>query len=172
MDGNNPKQLTNSNMWDSLDFSPDGKWVVYTGKGIWKVPIEGGEPVRLIDAEAAHPAISPDGRWIAYSYHDKEATPPQGVAVSELDGGHSTKHFAATTSSLHWDADGRSLLYTKNEGGVDNIWRQPIAGGTPTQITHFTSDLIYSFNVSQEGKRLVIERGRTIGDAVLIRDLR
>jgi Tol biopolymer transport system component len=177
MDGNNPKQLTKSNMWDSLDFSPDGKWVVYTGdaytaRGIWKVPIEGGEPVRLIDAEAWHPAISPDGRWIAYSYHDKEATPPQGVAVSELDGGHSTKHLDATTSSHHWDADGRSLLYTKNEGGVDNIWRQPIAGGTPTQITHFTSDLIYSFNLSREGKRLVIERGRTIGDAVLIRDLR
>ena len=172
MDGNNPKQLTNSNAWDSLDFSPDGKWVVYTGKGIWKVPIEGGEPVRLIDGEAKQPAISPDGRWIAYSYHDKEATPPQGVAVSELDGEHSTKHFDATTSSLHWDADGRSLLYTKNEGGVDNIWRQPIAGGTPTQITHFTSDLIFSFNVSQEGRRLVIERGRTIGDAVLIRDLR
>jgi Tol biopolymer transport system component len=89
-----------------------------------------------------------------------------------LDGEHSTKRFDANTSSIRWDADGHSLLYTKNENGVDNIWRQPIAGGTPTKITHFSSDLIYSFDVSREGKRLVIERGRTIGDAVLIRDLR
>ena len=41
-----------------------------------------------------------------------------------------------------WAADGRSLLYTKNEGGVDNIWNQPIFGGTPKQVTHFNSEQI------------------------------
>jgi Tol biopolymer transport system component len=42
MDGNNSKQLTNSpleSMFSPTNFSPDGKWVVYTKwgaeKGIW-----------------------------------------------------------------------------------------------------------------------------------------
>ena len=83
MDGNNAKQLTNSPLdsFDLPDFSPDGKWVVYTKwgaeKGISKVSIEGGDPVRLNDAAAHSPVISPNGKWIAYSYWDKKATPKQ-----------------------------------------------------------------------------------------------
>ena len=35
-------------------------------KGVWKVPMEGSNPVRLNDAEADFPTISPDGKLIAY----------------------------------------------------------------------------------------------------------
>jgi Tol biopolymer transport system component/class 3 adenylate cyclase len=188
MDGNNAKQLTNSPLdspWP--DFSPDGKWVVYTKvgaeKGVWKVPIEGGSPVRLNDASAyapvispdgrpIAPVISPDGRWIAYSSEDKNATPKRGVAIMAFDGGSPTRRVEVVTDEFHWDGDGSSLLYTKNKGGVGNIWRQPIAGGAPTQVTHFVSDEIYSFDVSRDGKRLLMGRGRQTSDAVLIRDLR
>ena len=41
-----------------------------------------------------------------------------------------------------WVADGHSLLYAKNEGGVDNFWSQPIAGGMPKQMTHFNDQKI------------------------------
>ena len=139
-DGNNPKQLTDSPFVDfGPDCSPDGKWVVYSNstfgmeKGIWKVPMEGGSnPVRLSDAEAHQPIISPDGKTIAYSYEDPSANPPQGVAIMAFEGGPATKHFDISSSIVtwfRWETDGRSLLYTKNEGGVDNIWSQPIAGG-------------------------------------------
>ena len=79
-DGNNPEQLTDSPLQGSpADCSPDGKWVVYskfgTEKGVWKVPMEGGNPVRLSDAEADHPIISPDGKMIAYSYEDPGKSP-------------------------------------------------------------------------------------------------
>src|ERR1035438_9573115 len=63
-------------------------------------------------------------------------------------------------------------FYIKSVGGVGNIWRQPIEGGKPTQVTHFVNDLIYSFDVSRDGKHLLMERGRQTSDAVLIRDLR
>jgi len=45
-------------------------------------------------------------------------------------------------ASFRWAADSRSLLYTKLEGGVLNLWSQPIVGGTPKQITHFNSEWI------------------------------
>ncbi len=177
-DGNDPKQLTDSRGYGP-DCSPDGKWVVYSmigaEKGIWKVPMEGGNPVRLSDAEAHHPIISPDGKTIAYSYEDPSANPPQGVAIMAFEGGPATKHFDILSSvgtSFRWGTDGRSLLYTKNEGGVDNIWSQPIAGGTPKQITHFNSELISGFDLSRDGKRLVMSRGTRKQDVELIRDLR
>jgi eukaryotic-like serine/threonine-protein kinase len=179
-DGNNPKQLTDSPLevfW--LDCSPDGKWVVYSKsapeKGVWKVPMEGGNPVRLSDAEAKLPTISPDGKMIAYFYKDPSANPPQGVAIMAFEGGPATKHFDILSSMVtwfRWGTDGRSLLYTKNEGGVDNIWSQPIAGGTPKQITHFNSELISSFDLSRDGKRLVMSRGTQKQDVLVIRDLR
>jgi serine/threonine protein kinase/Tol biopolymer transport system component len=179
-DGNNAKQLTNSPFQTNVaDCSPDGKWVVYSKvgaeKGIWKVPVEGGNPVRLSDAEENSPTISPDGKAIAYSYEDPSAKPPRGVAIMAFDGGPPTKRFDISQGRLlwfRWAADGRSLLYTKSEGGVYNIWSQPIAGGTPKQITHFNSEEIASFDLSRDGKRIVMDRGILKQDVLLIRDLR
>ena len=62
-----------------------------------------------------------------------------------------------------------------------NLWSQPIDGGPPKQITKFTSDLIPSFAVSRDGKRLAISRdgkrlaisrGSASLDVVLIKDFR
>jgi eukaryotic-like serine/threonine-protein kinase len=177
-DGNNPKQLTDGPFQgDGADCSPDGKWVVYSKggaeKGVWKVHMEGGDPVRLNDAEADGPIVSPDGKTIAYLYEDPSADPPRGVAIMAFEGGRPTKRFDIPQRPwLRWAADGRSLLYTKNEGGADNIWSQPIAGGTPKQITHFNTEQIWGFNLSRDGKRLVMRRGTPQEDVVLIRDLR
>jgi Tol biopolymer transport system component len=178
IDGANPKQLTNSlvEYYSMPDFSPDGKWIVYTQsgakKGVWKVPIEGGDPVRLNEAEAMTAAVSPDGRWIAYSYLDATLTPKIGIAIIPFEGGQPTKRFDIL-ALFRWAADSRSLLYTKNENGESDIWRQPIAGGTPQQITHFNNnDIIGSFDVSRDGKRLVMDSGRRSSDVVLIRDLK
>ena len=179
-DGNNPKQLTDSFAGVRSDCSPDGKWVVLGSKfdpekGVWKVPMEGGNSVRLSDAEAFYLIISPDGKTIAYGYEDPSANPPRGVAIMAFEGGPPTKHFDIFSSIgtwFRWGADTRSLLYTKNEGGVDNIWSQPIAGGKPKQMTHFKSELISSFDLSRDGKRLVMSRGTIKHDVLLIRDLR
>jgi Tol biopolymer transport system component/tRNA A-37 threonylcarbamoyl transferase component Bud32 len=183
IDGGNPKQLTNSSLerWVSPpDISPDGKWVVYTKlgeqMGVWKVSVEGGDPIRLNDAPLANsPVISPDGRQIAYAYRDTRLTPNNGVAIMAFEGGAPMKCFdiaQGVPSRWRWADDGHSLLYLKNEDGVNNIWRQPIAGGTPQQITHFNTDSISWFDVSRDGKRLLMNRMRYTSDVVLIRDLK
>ena len=179
IDGANPMQLTNSPLdyWDSHpNISPDGRWVVYAkwgpDQGIWKVPIEGGDPVRLNNADVRRPVLSRDGKWIAYIYRDKQATPTRGVAIMGADGGKPFKYLPIDTDWIEWDADGRSLFYSKNEGGVGNIWRQTIAGGAPQQVTHFNSNLIFGFASSKDGKFLVLDRGRLTSNVVLIRDVR
>jgi len=179
-DGNNPKQLTDGPFQLSRsDCSPDGKWVVYSRwgpeKGVWKVSIEGGNAVRLSDTDAHVPTVSPDGKMIAYSYEDGAASPPRGIAIMVLEGGSPTKRFDISHGELtafRWAADGRSLLYAKSEGGVSNLWSQPIAGGTPKQITHFNNEEIDDFDLSRDGKQLVMSRGTPKQDVVLIRDVK
>jgi Tol biopolymer transport system component len=179
IDGNDIKQLTNSPrdllQVGSPDLTPDGKWVFYAKWGpewgIWKIPIEGGDPVRVNDTPyAAFPAVSPDGKMLAYTYPDKSQRGE--VALMSLEGNAPEKHFDIATEILRWALDGRSLLYVRTEGGVSNIWSQPISGGPPKQITHFKSLLLRSFDLSRDGKQLVMNRGTATRDVVLIRDLR
>jgi eukaryotic-like serine/threonine-protein kinase len=178
-DGSNPKQLTDSPLdalfWGScLDFSPDSKWVLYSKEGpdwgIWKVSIEGGDPIRLNDRLfARYPAVSPDGKLLAYVHHQSGKN---AIAVMSLDGRTLEGHFEITTRNLRWTADSRSFLFIKDEGSVSNIWSQPISGEPPKQITHFTSDVIRSFDLSRDGKQLVMDRGTVSRDVVLIRDVK
>lgn len=107
---------------------------------------------------------------LAYSFRDPSMTPLNGVAVEALDGGTPAKHFDVTAPVLGWAPDSRSLVYVRDENGVSNLWSQPIAGGKPKQITHFTSDLIDGFSISREGKQLLLDRGNEDSNIVLIRD--
>jgi eukaryotic-like serine/threonine-protein kinase len=179
IDGNNAQRLTNNESSSHPDLSPDGKWVVYadlgTGRGIFKVPIDGGDSVRLSSEafDPGAPAVSPDGRRIAYYYRNMEATPKQGVAVMAFEGGPPVRRFdMLPRTSFRWAADGQSLLYANNEGAAGNIWSQPISGEPPKQITHFTSEFISSFDLSRDGKQLVIDRGIENRYVLLIRDIR
>jgi len=58
-------------------------------------------------------------------------------------------------------------------GGAANLWRQPIDGGPPTQVTHYTGgDLIAAHAWSPDGKLLAMVRAVTARDVVVIRDVR
>lgn len=56
---------------DFLDITPDKKYVIAavfspTGSGVWRFSIDGGEPVKLLDADPRGFRMSPDGRRVAY----------------------------------------------------------------------------------------------------------
>jgi len=61
----------------------------------------------------------------------------------------------------------RSLI---GVGGISNIWSQPIDGSAPRQLTNFKSDLIFAFDLSRDGKQIVLSRGNISNDVVLIAD--
>jgi Tol biopolymer transport system component len=179
-DGSDPRQLTDGNGEDWAHCSPDGKWVIYTSIGgttrftLWKVPIGGGSPVQLTDKIMLQPDVSPDGKFMACGYRGQFDTPWK-LAIIPIEGGLPVKTFdIAPTVPLpivvRWTADGRELTYIDTNGGSSNLWKQSIDGGPPRRITNFTSDQIFAFDWSPDGKQLVYSRGTSINDVVLISD--
>jgi Tol biopolymer transport system component len=169
LDGSSPKQLTSEGGHPQC--SPDGKWVVYHGSSpptLWKVPMEGGTPVRLADSVSHYAAISPDGKLIAYF---SGGGPQAKIAVMPFEGGPPIKTFdhppMALLPGLRWTHDGRALTYSRIIGGVSNIWSQPIDGGPPKQLTDFKAEGISKFDWSRDG-RLLVSRGVTNRDVVLV----
>jgi hypothetical protein len=52
------------------------------------------------------------------------------------------------------------------------LWLQPLDGAKGKQITNFTSEHIFDFHWSVDGKQLALVRGHTDADVVLIRDMK
>ncbi|HYG08517.1 MAG TPA: hypothetical protein VD835_00955 [Pyrinomonadaceae bacterium] len=140
-----------------------------------KVAIDGGQPVQLTNFPSGRPVVSPDGKQIACTYQENRDAPVK-IAVISFEGGSPLKTFPllsdveATAVIIRWTADGREIVYPRTINGVSNLWAQPVDGGQPRQMTYFTSDRIFWFDFSRDGKQLALSRGTLTGDIVLIRD--
>jgi Tol biopolymer transport system component/DNA-binding winged helix-turn-helix (wHTH) protein len=175
LDGGDLKQLTRGKNDSTPTLSPDGRWVIYTsypsgGPSLWKVSIDGGEPTQLSAASAGRPWVSPDGKWIACYYQDQKDGNFK-VALMPFAGGEPTLVEGLAQPELfviRWSPDSSALTYIATQQGVSNIWSKPIDGGPARQLTNFTTDRIFRFAWSRDGKFLACERGIVINDAVLI----
>jgi len=72
--GGNPKQITELAPSYLHGWSPDGKWLVFTGGrngkfDIYKIPSQGGSEIRLTDATGLNdgPEFSPDAQYIYFN---------------------------------------------------------------------------------------------------------
>jgi eukaryotic-like serine/threonine-protein kinase len=176
MDGGNLNQLTHGGFDDLPATSPDGQWVVFTrsegGKYfLMKVPSGGGPASQLTDYNSTFPSVSPDGKWIA-CFHNPGQNQPWSLAFVPFAGGQPAKVFPLPITfrfPLRWTPDGRAISLINSVNGVGNIWDQPVVGGPPKAVTHFTSDKIFWFDWSRDG-RLALSRGTAPTDAVLIKN--
>jgi serine/threonine protein kinase/Tol biopolymer transport system component len=176
-DGTNPLQLTKVGSATRPVCSPDGKWLTYlvssptTFSSAWRVSIEGESPTKLADhLDRAQIAISPDGKMVAVRQWGKTPVSPSDLTVVAAETGSVLHTFQAPVGmgSFGWPADGHGVDYVLTRGGVGNLWEQPLAGGTPKQVTNFTSELIRDWSWSSDGKQLVLVRGHLNSNVVLI----
>jgi len=169
-DGSNAEQLSTGSVGIQPVCAPDTDEVVYTSASrdgrntIWRVPLEGGEAVMARELQSATVAVSPDGRMVAGGFVEARR---QSIAVFPVDSQDPPVVFPIFPQPLAWSPDGRALTYIAVQDGVGNIWRQPLPSGTPVAITHFTSNTLYNFAWSWDGKRLALSRGNTTTDVVL-----
>ncbi|HVG31645.1 MAG TPA: hypothetical protein VM911_01135, partial [Pyrinomonadaceae bacterium] len=143
---------------------------------LWKMPIDGGAPVRLTDKLSMRASVSPDGRMIAYWEKDAEPNAPWRIAVINFEDGRPVGRFdipqseANGNSGLRWSRDGQGVIYIDFRDGVMNLFLQPLAGSAPEQLTKFTKEQFYSFDLARDG-RLIFTRGLMTNDIILISDV-
>ncbi len=182
LDGSQLVELTDSKMEFAFPvIGSDGNWVYFVhftkelGQTLTKVLIDGGSPIQVwsgfIFGDGL--AISPDTHHLfaiirgengehVPAVLDLSKTPPEVTRMAQI--------FASVqayrNANFAWTPDGRSIAYKLRQGDADNLWSVPVAGGKPTQLTHFTDMNINSQAWSSDG-RLAVSRGVPNTDAVL-----
>jgi len=158
--------------------SPDGQWTTFLADdphGPYLVPTSGGaqpKPLPLPGAPTGFTLLSPDSKLVLYQWQDPEHLANRTrLNVASLQGGPVLYSFERPPGAgLNvWSPDGHAIDYSITRGGVADLWRQPLAGGAPKQLTHFQSGLIYNFAWSTDGKALVAARGTVTADIVLLK---
>jgi Tol biopolymer transport system component/DNA-binding winged helix-turn-helix (wHTH) protein len=156
-------------------WSPDGKWIVTGGNdgegdGLFKIPVDGGKPVRIATGPAANPVWSPDGTTIVYAGANvRGGTPlsavrPDGVRVEwpqitvQRDG-----------ERMRFLPNGKSLVYMQGQGDIQDFWILDIATKRTRQLAHLTANAtMRTFDITPDGKQIVFDRLRENSDIVLI----
>ncbi|HXQ71969.1 MAG TPA: hypothetical protein VN844_15855, partial [Pyrinomonadaceae bacterium] len=171
-------QLTDGGGETQHSLSPDGRWVVYVllageRNTMWKVSIDGGPPEQLTqDSIINRPVVSPAGKSIACAFRKEEADKWK-IAILPFAGGEPLQVLNIPrphNQILRWAPDSKALFYLEEKNGLSNIWKQPLDGSPPKQITQFTEDVIYHYDRFGAGESFVLTRGRTMRDIVLIRN--
>jgi Tol biopolymer transport system component len=129
----------------------------------------------LTDYECVAPSFSPDGKFIACIIPAESQFQKGSIAIIHAEGGAPVKSFHVmpffwSYLSARWTPDGQALVFRDSMSYVSNLWKQPLAGGPPSRLTDFTTETIFNYAFSRDGQRLILSRGRTSINVVLIRD--
>jgi Tol biopolymer transport system component len=117
-------------------FSPDGKKLAYMSDRsgtmeIWIANRDGDNAFQLTAVGGAGtPRWSPDSQAVAF---DVGSTTGQRIVTMNLHGG--APRVLADGFCPSWSHDGKWIYFGADGNGVRQVWKIPVAGGTPVQIT-------------------------------------
>ncbi len=169
LDGKNLKQITNGVEGQmGHDISADGKWLFYHSPGrgptaLWKMPLAGGKPVKILQNAAGVVAVSPiDPDEIVSSFYDpdeKENYPWKYVFFSEQAKENlKDLKFEPENHSVRWKPDGTGVYFARKEMNHNNLWFVSVDDGVFKQITDFSDQKIVNLAVSPDGQTIALSR--------------
>jgi Tol biopolymer transport system component len=156
--------------------SPDGTTIVFSDASsqLFRVPTAGGTPQKFAERANGGYVIDKQSTRIAYNYWKlQNGRYELWLAVVPLKGGSPMIDMPLNRGGIvAWSPSGNELTLTRAVNGVTNIWSQPFdAKAEPKQLTHFRSGEIVAFDWMADGK-LVMTRGQTKSDVVVMRNFR
>jgi serine/threonine protein kinase len=180
--GSEKTLIAEQNNYHYPGWSPDGKYLTYLwGDGekmvsLWMVPLAGGaKPVAIVQPPSPQSniysyRISPDNHWLAYV---SDESGQQDIYITSFPEGKG-KWKVSTNGGAYpaWSRSGKELFF---ESITNDFFACPIAVkgseidvGTPQHLLHTSSPgLGISFDVSSDGKRLLVNRAEEEAQAPL-----
>jgi serine/threonine protein kinase len=177
-EGTEPKDLLAGTLAvrGTPSWSPDGKWIVIgghdgQGDGLFKIPVDGGAPVRIASGPAANPVWAPDGTLILYAGADVGGFSP--LLAVRPDGTRTEwPHITVERDGerIRFLPGGKALIYMQGYATFQDFWILDMATKSARQLTHFTpyNTTMRTFDITPDGKQIVFDRLRENSDIVLI----
>jgi serine/threonine protein kinase/Tol biopolymer transport system component len=150
----------------TASWSPDGKWIVVAGSdrnglGLFKLPVDGGSPIRIATGPYLDPVWSPRGDLIVYSG-------PQLFTLAPL----LAVHPDGTPAKLpeikvrregeraRFLPDGTSLVYMLgNTLAEQDFWLLDLNTMRSRRLTRLSSSAVMrTFDITPDGRRIVFDR--------------
>jgi serine/threonine protein kinase len=160
----------------TASWSPDGKWIVVAGTdrdglGIFKLPVDGGSPIRIATGRYLDPVWSPRGDLIVYSG-------PQVFTLAPL----LAVHPDGTPAKLpeikvqrqgeraRFLPDGTGLVYMLgNTLAEQDFWLLDLGTMRSRRLTRLSSSAVMrTFDITPDGSRIVFDRLTEDPDILLI----
>jgi serine/threonine protein kinase/Tol biopolymer transport system component len=167
----------------AASWSPDGRWVAVAanqgeGTRVFKIPLDGGRPVRLRDTLSFNPVWSPDDRFIVYSeqhgagtFDVKTMTPEGAPVVVAAVASLGSRFPVAFGTPYRFMPGGKTLITLQGTAPNQNFFSLDLETGEQRQLTNFdlkSGSVVQNFDISADGKRIVFDRLRNHADIVLM----
>jgi Tol biopolymer transport system component len=166
---------------DSLDlqgapaWAPDGQSITSAADDhgvprLFRVPVDGRSPALFVQEYSVDPAWAPDGSFVVYSGPDIGTT-FSVKAVTGQAAAHPLPALTLTRGARHLTflPGGRALVFLRGEIQHKNLWLIDLETGAERQLTNLTPEFdIHDFDISPDGREVVLERVQERSDVVLL----
>jgi Tol biopolymer transport system component len=175
-DGTNARTVA-----DSLDlqgapaWAPDGQSITSAADDhgvphLFRVPLHGRSPASFAKEYSVDPVWAPDGRYVVYSGPDIGTT-FSVKAVTANAAAHSMPALTLTRGARHLTflPGRRALVFLRGDIEHKNLWLLDLETRAERQLTNVATDFdIRDFDISPDGREVVLERVQERSDVVLL----
>ena len=175
-DGTNARMVADSlKLQGAPAWAPDGQSITtaavdYAVPHLFRVPVDGHAPTSFVQEFSVDPAWSPNGGFVVYSGPDIGTTFSVKAVTAEA-AMHPLPAMTLTRGARHLTflPGGKALVFLRGEIQHKNLWRIGLETGVERQLTNLTPDFdIRDFDISPDGREVVLERAQEHSDVVLL----
>jgi Tol biopolymer transport system component len=175
-DGSNARIVTDAlDLQGSPAWTPDGQALTSAASDhgvphLFRVPVDGRTPALFVREYSVDPAWAPDGRFVVYSGPDIGTTFSVKAVTAET-AAHPLPALTLTRGARHlaFLPGGRALVVLRGEIQHKNLWLVDLETGAERQLTSLIPGFdIRDFDISPDGREVVLERVQESSDVVLL----
>ena len=179
-DGTNARIVTEAlDLQGAPAWAPDGQSLTSAVNNhgvprLYRIPTDGHAPAGLVQEYSTDPVWAADGSFVVYTGPDVGTRFPIKAATTKPAEAAADRPVPTLTLSrgarhLVFLPGSRALLFLRGEIQHKDLWRIDLDTGAERQLTNVAPDFdIRDFDISPDGREVVLERAQEHSDVVLL----